>query len=149
MHAVKFYRSGTAALRSVLPDALLLLIARLAIAAIFFLSGRTKVEGLLTITDGTYELFRSEYALPIVSPEVAAIAATGAEHLFPILLVLGLGTRFAALALIGMTLVIQLFVYPDAWPTHLTWLAILLPCQSASKKDPLSASKRDPVCRAV
>ena len=127
MHAVKLYRSGSAALRSVLPDALLQLIARLAIAAIFFLSGRTKVEGLLTITDGTYELFRSEYALPIVSPEVAAIAATGAEHLFPILLVLGLGTRFAALALIGMTLVIQLFVYPDAWPTHLTWLAILLP----------------------
>ena len=127
MHAVKLYRSGTAALRPLLPDALLLLLARLAIAAIFFLSGRTKVEGLLTITDGTYELFRSEYALPIVSPEVAAIAATGAEHLFPILLVLGLGTRFAALALIGMTLVIQLFVYPDAWPTHLTWLAILLP----------------------
>ncbi|WP_339346440.1 DoxX family protein [uncultured Sphingomonas sp.] len=127
MHAVKLYRSGTAALPRLLPDALLLLIARLAIAAIFFLSGRTKVEGLLTITDGTYELFRSEYALPIVSPEVAAIAATGAEHLFPILLVLGLGTRFAALALIGMTLVIQLFVYPDAWPTHLTWLAILLP----------------------
>ncbi|KAK0359710.1 hypothetical protein LTR94_030249, partial [Friedmanniomyces endolithicus] len=127
MHAVKLYRSGSAALRSVLPDALLLLIARLAIAAIFFLSGRTKVEGLLTITDGTYELFRSEYALPIVSPEVAAIAATGAEHLFPILLVLGLGTRFAALALIGMTLVIQLFVYPDAWPTHLSWAAILLP----------------------
>ena len=79
MHAVKFYRSGTAALRSVLPDALLLLIARLAIAAIFFLSGRTKVEGLLTITDGTYELFRSEYALPIVSPEVAAIAATAGK----------------------------------------------------------------------
>ncbi len=126
MHAVKLYRSGTVALRSLLPDALLLLIARLAIAAIFFLSGRTKVEGLLTITDGTYELFRSEYALPIVPPEVAAIAATGAEHLFPLLLVLGLGTRFAALALIGMTMVIQLFVYPDAWPTHLSWVALLL-----------------------
>lgn len=127
MHAVKLYRSGTAALRSLLPDVLLLLIARLAIAAIFFLSGRTKVEGLLTITDGTYELFRSEYALPIVPPEVAAIAATGAEHLFPILLILGLGTRFAALALIGMTLIIQIFVYPDAWPTHLSWLTLLLP----------------------
>jgi putative oxidoreductase len=130
MHAVKLYRSGTAALRPLLPDALLLLLARLAIAAIFFLSGRTKVEGLLTITDGTYELFRSEYALPVVPPEVAAIAATGAEHLFPILLVLGLGTRFAALALIGMTLVIQLLVYPDAWPTHLSWLALLLPLAS-------------------
>lgn len=126
MHAVKLYRSGTVALRSLLPDALLLLIARLAIAAIFFLSGRTKVEGLLAITDGTYELFRSEYALPIVPPEVAAIAATGAEHLFPLLLVLGLGTRFAALALIGMTMVIQLSVYPDAWPTHLSWVALLL-----------------------
>ncbi|MBB5699879.1 DoxX family protein [Sphingomonas yantingensis] len=127
MHAVKLYRSGTAALPRLLPDALLLLIARVAIAAIFFLSGRTKVEGLLTITEGTYELFRSEYALPIVPPEVAAIAATGAEHLFPILLILGLGTRFAALALIGMTLVIQIFVYPDAWPTHLSWVALLLP----------------------
>jgi putative oxidoreductase len=127
MHADKLYRSGTAALPRLLPDALLLLIARVAIAAIFFLSGRTKVEGLLTITDGTYELFRSEYALPIVPPEVAAIAATGAEHLFPILLILGLGTRLAALALIGMTLVIQIFVYPDAWPTHLSWLALLLP----------------------
>ncbi len=127
MHAVKLYRSGTAALPRLLPAALLLLIARVAIASIFFLSGRTKVEGLLTITDGTYELFRSEYALPIVPPEVAAIAATGAEHLFPILLVIGLGTRFAALALIGMTMVIQIFVYPNAWPTHLSWLALLLP----------------------
>lgn len=127
MHAVKLYRSGTAALPRLLPDALLLLIARLAIAAIFFLSGRTKVEGLLTITDGTYELFRSEYVLPIMPPEVAAVTATGAEHVFPILLLLGLGTRFAALALLGMTLVIQLFVYPDAWPTHLSWLALLLP----------------------
>lgn len=130
MHAVKLYRSGTAALPRLLPDALLLLIARVAIAAIFFLSGRTKVEGLLTITDGTYELFRSEYALPFVPPQAAAIAATGAEHLFPILLVIGLGTRFAALALIGMTLVIQIFVYPDAWPTHLSWVALLLPLVS-------------------
>lgn len=130
MHAVKLFRTGTAALPRLLPDALLLLIARVAIAAIFFLSGRTKVEGLLAITDGTYELFRSEYVLPIVPPEVAAIAATGAEHLFPILLILGLGTRFAALALIGMTLVIQIFVYPDAWPTHLSWVALLLPLVS-------------------
>jgi putative oxidoreductase len=53
--------------------------------------------------------------------------ATYAEHLFPILLVLGLGTRFAALGLLGMTTVIEVFVYPDAWPTHLSWAAILLP----------------------
>jgi len=110
-----------------LPDALLLFVARMAIASIFFLSGRTKVEGILTITDGTYELFRTEYALPLVPPDIAATMATGAEHLFSILLVLGLGTRFSALALLTMTLVIQIFVYPDAWPTHLSWIAILLP----------------------
>jgi len=110
-----------------LPDALLLFVARMAIASIFFLSGRTKVEGILTITDGTYELFRTEYALPLVPPDIAATMATGAEHFFPILLVLGLGTRFSALALLTMTLVIQIFVYPDAWPTHLSWIAILLP----------------------
>jgi len=114
-------------IEALLPDALLLLVARLGIAAIFFLSGRTKVEGIITITDSTYELFRTEYALPIVQPELAATIATFAEHLFPILLVLGLLTRFSAFALLGMTLVIQTFVYPDAWPTHLSWAAILLP----------------------
>jgi putative oxidoreductase len=116
-----------ATLHRVLPDWLLLLIARLGIASVFFLSGRTKVEGLLTITPSTYALFADEYRLPLLSPEVAAHAATYSEHLFPILLVLGLFTRFAALALLGMTLVIEVFVYPDAWPTHLSWAAILLP----------------------
>ena len=110
-----------------LPDWLLLLIARFAIASVFFLSGRTKVEGLLTITPSTYALFEDEYQVPLLSTNVAAHLATYAEHLFPILLVLGLLTRVSALALFGMTLVIQLFVYPDAWPTHLTWAAILLP----------------------
>ncbi|CAM5792645.1 DoxX family protein [Rhizobacter fulvus] len=105
---------------------LLAFACRLATAAIFFLSGRTKVEGLLTITASTYELFRTEYRLPLVPPEIAAHLATYAEHLFPILLVLGLLTRLSALALLGMTLTIQLFVYPDAWPTHLSWAALLL-----------------------
>ncbi|WP_213959340.1 MULTISPECIES: DoxX family protein [unclassified Variovorax] len=99
---------------------------RLSIAAIFFMSGRTKVDGFLHITDGAYELFRSEYKLPLVPPEIAAHLAAYAEHLFPVLLVLGLCTRLSALALLGMTLTIQLFVYPDAWPTHLSWAAILL-----------------------
>lgn len=111
----------------VLDPSFLLLVQRLGIAAIFFLSGRTKVEGLFTLTDGTFELFRSEYALPSLTPELAAYLAAGAEHLFPILLVLGLFTRFSALALLGMTLVIQIFVYPDAWPTHLSWAGLLLP----------------------
>jgi putative oxidoreductase len=110
-----------------LPETVLLLVARLGIAAVFFQSGRTKVEGWLTITDSTYYLFETDYKLPFVPPHLAAHMATYAEHLFPILLVLGLGTRFAALGLLGMTTVIEVFVYPDAWPTHLSWAALLLP----------------------
>jgi putative oxidoreductase len=110
-----------------LPETVLLLVARLGIAAVFFQSGRTKVEGWLTITDSTYYLFETDYKLPFVPPHLAAHMATYSEHLFPILLVLGLGTRFAALGLLGMTTVIEVFVYPDAWPTHLSWAAILLP----------------------
>ncbi len=110
-----------------LPESLLLLVARFGIASVFFLSGRTKVDGWLTISDSAYSLFETEYRLPLLSPYVAAHAATYAEHFFPVLLVLGLFTRFAALGLFGMTLVIEIFVYPDAWPTHLSWAAILLP----------------------
>ncbi|HSV59761.1 MAG TPA: DoxX family protein [Variovorax sp.] len=105
---------------------LLALASRFSIAAIFFYSGRTKVSGFLTLTDSAYELFRTEYKLPLVPPELAAHLAAYSEHLFPLLLVLGLFTRLSALALLGMTLVIQLFVYPDAWPTHLSWAALLL-----------------------
>ncbi len=96
-------------------------------AARVLLSGRTKVTGLFTISDEAFELFRSEYALPLIPPEIATIAATISEHLFPILLLAGLFTRYAALALLGMTVVIQVFVYPDAWPTHLSWVGLLLP----------------------
>ncbi|GAB2884370.1 DoxX family protein [Paraburkholderia jirisanensis] len=114
-------------LQRLLPQALLLLIARVGIAAVFFQSGRTKVEGFLTIKSTTYELFRSEYALPLIDPVVAARIATCCEHLFPVLLVLGLCTRLSAAALFGMTAVIEIFVYPDAWPTHLSWAGLLLP----------------------
>lgn len=110
-----------------IPDDLLLFIARIGIAPIFFLSGRTKVDGLLTIKESTYDLFETEYALPFISPHLAAHLAAYAEHLFPILLVIGLLTRPAAAALLGMTLVIEVFVYPDAWPTHLSWAALFLP----------------------
>ena len=110
----------------VLPDDLLALVARLGIASVFFLSGRTKVDGILHITDSTYSLFETEYALPLIPPHVAAHLATYSEHLFSILLVLGLFTRLSALAFLGMTLVIEVFVYPDAWSTHLSWAAILL-----------------------
>jgi putative oxidoreductase len=114
-------------LQRALPDWLLSLVARLGIASIFFMSGRTKVDGLLTITDSTYALFADEYHVPLLPTDIAAHVATYSEHLFPILLVLGLFTRLSALALFGMTLVIEIFVYPDAWPTHLSWAAILLP----------------------
>jgi putative oxidoreductase len=114
-------------LNRVIPESLWLLVARLGLAGVFFFSGRTKVEGFLTITDPTYELFESEYALPFIPAHLAAHLATYAEHLFPLLLVLGLFTRVSAAALLGMTLVIQIFVYPDAWPTHLSWAGLMLP----------------------
>ncbi|WP_431479770.1 DoxX family protein [Pseudomonas simiae] len=114
-------------IQRLLPDALLLLVARVAIAAVFFLSGRTKVTGFIELKPSTYTLFRSEYALPLIPPDWAAHLATYAEHLFPLLLVLGLLTRPAAAALLGMTLVIEVFVYPAAWPVHLTWAGLLLP----------------------
>ncbi|MFJ4431235.1 DoxX family protein [Pseudomonas sp. NPDC089395] len=109
-----------------LSDSVLCLVARLGIASVFFMSGRTKVEGLLSITPSTYDLFQTDYALPLISPWLAAHLATYAEHLFPLLLVLGLFTRLSALALLGMTTVIEVFVYPDAWPTHLSWAGLLL-----------------------
>ena len=124
---VALYDRSARRASALLPDAALLLIARLGIAAVFFLSGRTKVDGLLTVNDTAFELFRTDYALPLVKPEIAAYAATYSEHLFPLLLVLGLFTRFAALALLIMTSIIEIFVYPDAWPTHLSWAGLLLP----------------------
>ena len=109
-----------------LPPWLLLLVARLGVANVFWMSGRTKVEGLLTVKASTLYLFEYEYKVPLLPPDFAAYAATYAEHILPVLLVLGLFTRFSALGLIAMTLVIQLFVLPDGWPTHLLWMAPLL-----------------------
>ena len=108
------------------PEDLLALAARFGIGAIFWLSGRTKVDGLLHVTDGAIALFRDEFKLPLIAPDLAAHLAAYAEHLFPLLLFAGLCTRFSALALLGMTAVIEIFVYPDAWPTPLSWAAILL-----------------------
>ena len=113
-------------LTGLISHGLLALAARVAVAAIFFLSGRTKVDGVLTVNDSAYTLFRADYRVPLLPPELAAHMATYAEHLFPILLVLGLFTRLSALALLGMTAVIQIFVYPGAWPTHLSWAALML-----------------------
>lgn len=122
-----------------LPELLLSLLARFSIAAVFWSSGQTKIEGFaLNLISGEFQfgwprfasstlyLFREEYALPLLPVELAAWLATTAEHLFPLLLLLGLATRFSALALLCMTLVIQFFVYPGAWATHALWASVLL-----------------------
>ena len=113
-------------LTNLISHGLLALAARVAVGTIFFLSGRTKVDGFMTVNDTAYTLFREDYKLPLLPSEFAAHLATYAEHLFPVLLVLGLFTRLSALALLGMTAVIQIFVYPDAWPTHLSWATLML-----------------------
>lgn len=122
-----------------IPDAWIALLARFSIAAIFWKSGQTKVQGFALdivsgefqlgwprLSDSVVDLFRDEYRLPLIPPELGAIMAASAEHLFPTLILLGLATRFSALALLGMTTVIQVFVYPDAYPTHGVWAVVLL-----------------------
>ena len=122
-----------------IPHSAIALLARFAIAMTFWTSGQTKIEGLVLdpiggtvalgwprLSENAVELFRSEYALPLIAPELAASLAATAEHLLPLLLLLGLATRLSAFALLGMTLVIQVFVYPLAWPTHALWAAALL-----------------------
>ncbi len=110
-----------------IPAWLIPLVQRLGIAAVFFQSGRTKVQGIFTLTDSTFYLFQTDYRLPFIPPVPAAYIAAASEHIFPILLVLGLFTRVSALALFVMTMTIEIFIYPDAWPTHLSWAAILIP----------------------
>lgn len=130
--------AATDALQQI-PQSLIALLARLGIGATFWLSGQTKIEGLVLdpiglsvqlgkphVSESAIELFRSEYMVPILPPEFAATLAATAEHVFPLLLIIGLASRFSALALLGMTAVIQFFVYPEAWPTHSLWAAVLL-----------------------
>lgn len=122
-----------------IPDSLIAALGRFSIAAVFWKSGQTKVQGFAVdivsgefslgvprLSDSVVELFRSEYKLPLVPPELAAPLAAFAEHLFPLLILVGLATRFSALALLAMTLTIQLLVYPDAWPTHGVWATVLI-----------------------
>ena len=101
------------------------LMLRIPLAAVFWRSGQTKVDGW-HLSASAVDLFRDEYKLPLIDPTLAAYLSAFAEHFFPALLILGLATRFSALALLIMTLVIEVFVYPDAWPTHLSWAAPLL-----------------------
>ncbi len=122
-----------------IPQSLIALLARFSIASVFWKSGQTKVQGLSIdivngdftlgwprLSDSVVDLFQYEYQLPVIPPEIAATMAAFAEHFFPLLLLLGLGTRLSALALLGMTMMIQLLVYPGAYATHGTWAAVLL-----------------------
>lgn len=104
------------------PYAALALLLRFAVAWIFWSSAQVK----LIDWPRTLELFADEYRVPLLPPGVAAGAALAIEIAAPILLVLGLATRFAVLVLLAMTLVIEVFVYPEAWPTHLQWTAMML-----------------------
>ena len=104
------------------PYALLALPLRLAVATVFWNSGRTKLANWNTAV----ALFADEYRLPLLPPELAAYIAASIELSTPVMLVLGLLTRPAAAVLLGMTVVIELFVYPLAWPTHIQWAAMLL-----------------------
>ena len=108
-----------------IPHDAIALISRLSIAAVFWQSGETKVDGW-HVTDNAVYLFETEYKLPFVDPWLAAHLSAFAEHFFPLLLVIGFASRLSALALLGMTLVIEIFVYPDAWPTHGTWAVCFL-----------------------
>ena len=108
-----------------IPQSLISLAARIFPAAVFWRSGQTKVEGF-HVTDNAIALFRDEYKLPLIDPALAANIAAFSEHFFPVLLVIGLASRLSALALLGMTAVIEIFVYPDAWPTHGVWATCFL-----------------------
>jgi len=107
-----------------MPMSAIALLARLGVAGVFWRSARTKVDGF-TITDNTLFLFAEEYRVPLLDPATAAWLAAWAEHLFPVMLVLGLGARLGAAGLLFMTAVIQVFVYPMSWPDHLMWTAVL------------------------
>jgi putative oxidoreductase len=104
------------------PYWLLALPLRLAVATVFWNSGTSKLANWST----TIELFSEEYKVPVLPPEIAAYLTASIELTAPVLLVLGLATRPAALVLLGMTTVIEIFVYPQAWPTHIQWAAMLL-----------------------
>ena len=108
-----------------IPQSFISLAARIFPTAVFWMSGQTKVEGF-HVTDNAIALFRDEYRLPLIDPALAANIAAFSEHFFPLLLVMGLASRLSALALLCMTAVIEIFVYPDAWPTHGVWATCFL-----------------------
>ena len=108
-----------------IPSSVLGLLVRVGIANVFWRSGQTKVSGW-HVTDSAIQLFRDEYKVPLIAPELAANLAAVQEHLFSVLLVVGLASRLSAVGLLAMTAVIEIFVYPQSWPDHLLWAGSLL-----------------------
>ncbi len=108
-----------------IPYSFVALLTRIAVAGVFWRSGQTKVSGF-SIREETFFLFREEYKVPLLPADLAAYLSTTAEHVLPVLLLLGFASRLSALGLLGMTAVIQLFVFPHAWPEHIQWAAMLL-----------------------
>ena len=123
MHARDILEKGRD-LAERIPYSVIALAARIAVADVFWRSGQTKVNGL-SIRQETFYLFREEYKVPLLPPDLAAYLSTIGEHVFPVLLFIGLASRLSALALFGMTMVIQLFVVPGGWPEHILWLSLL------------------------
>jgi len=123
--SIKFVAAGATALAESIPDSLVSLMARIAAGGVFWRSGQTKIDGLY-IKNSTFFLFREEYMVPLLPPDLAAYLATIAENVFSVLLIIGLASRLSAAALLGLTAVIQLFVYPSAWPEHILWVTALL-----------------------
>jgi putative oxidoreductase len=121
---VRIVQRGIAALGCI-PGWFIALAARIFPAAVFWQSGQTKVTGW-HLKSSAISLFENEYQLPLIDPTTAAYVSAFTEHFFPILLVVGLATRFSALALLFMTAVIEIFVYPGAWPTHGVWATCFL-----------------------
>jgi putative oxidoreductase len=104
------------------PPSILQLMFRIAIAAVFWSSGLTKIASW----DTTIALFRDEYMVPLLPPEIAAVISATFELSCSMLIVVGLATRLATLPLLSMTFVIEVFVYPEYWTQHLMWASILL-----------------------
>jgi putative oxidoreductase len=117
----KLIRAAIAALDAA-PYSMIALIARIATFSVFIRSGTQK----LSDWNATLLLFQNEYHTPVLPPAVAAYTATAMELGCSSLILVGLLTRVSTLLLLGMTLTIQLFIYPDAWPTHIQWLAFMI-----------------------
>ncbi len=109
------------ALLNAIPYSVIALIARVATFSVFFRAGTQK----LSDWNSTLLLFQNEYRVPVLPPEFAAYMAASMELGGSILILIGLATRLSVLALLGMVLVIQTFVYPEAWPDHIQWLAFM------------------------